>query len=326
MATTGQSYFRDLIFFEEDAAWGTMGTVGYKLRVNELTPRSDQAVITNMVYTGNRLAAPPFRDTLSCGLSFTSPMYLDEIGWILKHGVGTAVTTGGPTYVHTGKAGYVEDTTLVIGDLPDGCSFEIGYPDLDTPLYHQFIGGRIGELVIPFGAGGPATIQATAVCKSDDPDAAARKDGSATEYTSDALSMTDISAMVVTGASTIVLGGEIRLNNNLDTSMYTVNNAGAIGALPTGQASCTGTVRMMFQDDTELDKVYEFTESSLGVTWTSGSYSLALTVPELKFNRATPVPGGGSGLILDLSWEAYYGDHADATVLKYVLTNAVASY
>jgi len=105
-----------------------------------------------------------------------------------------------------------------------------------------------------------------------------------------------------------------------------VNNNGQLGELPSGQSSVTGTVRVLFQDDTYLDILTGFTESSLGVTWTSGSYSLALTVPELRFNRTVPVPGGGSGLILDMSWEAYYGNHADATTIKYVLTSNVADY
>ena len=163
---TGQSYFRDLIFFEE-SSYGTMGTTGYELRVNELTPRSEQGVITNQVYTGNRLPAPPFRDLNSVGISFTCPVYMDEIGWILKHGVGEGVDAGAGPYTHTGKVGYTDGS---VGDLPTGCSFEIGYTDLATPLYHQFSGGRINELVIPFGAGGPAQIQVTAVCQDDDPD------------------------------------------------------------------------------------------------------------------------------------------------------------
>ena len=324
MSDTAQSYFRDLVFFEEDVAWGTMGTVGYKLRVNNLAPRSEQGLITNMVYTGNRLPSTPFRDTLSCGLSFEAPLYVDECGWLLKHGVANPDTSGTGPYVHTGKVGF---DAASVGDLPDGCSWEIGYTDLGTPLYHQFIGGRINEVVIPFGAGGPASLNCTVVCKSDDPDVTSRKDATPTAYTSDALSMTDISAMTEGGgASTIILGGEIRINNNLDTSVYCVNGGGSLGDLPTGQASVTGTLRVLFQDDTILDKVYEFTESSLGVTFTQGTASLALTVPELRYNRAAPAPGGGSGLIFDLSWEAYKGDHGDATTLKYVLTNSVASY
>ena len=324
---TGQSYFRDLIFFEEDVAYGTLGTVGYKLRVNELTPRSEQAVMTNMVYTGSRMPAPPFRDLNSVGISFSCPMYLDEIGWILKHGIGEPNSVTTTTTAHTGKVGYYDNSGLELGDLPDGCSFEIGYTDLDTPLYHQFSGGRINELTIPFGAGGPAAISVNAICQDDDPAQTSRIDASPTEYTTDALSQTDISAITEGGgASTIVLGGEIRINNNLDSSLHTVGNSGLIAELPTGVASVTGTTRMMFQDNTQIDKVTDWTESSLGVTWTLSTHSLAITVPELKYNRTVPVPGSGSGLILDMSWEAFVGDHADATLLKYVLTNSVPAY
>jgi hypothetical protein len=254
-------------------------------------------------------------------------MYLDEIGWILKHGVGEPNSVTTTTTAHTGKVGYYDNTGLEIGDLPTGCSFEVGTLNLTTPLYHQMWGGRINELVIPFGAGGPAQISVTAICADHDPDATSRKDGSATEYTSDAISQTDISAITEGGgASTIVLGGEIRINNNLDGSMYTVGNGGVISELPTGIASVTGTVQFQFQDDTMIDKLEDFTESSLGVTWTSGTHSLALTIPELKYNNSAPTTGSGSGLIHDVTFEAYYGNHADATLLQYVLTNDTSDY
>lgn len=324
MAGIAQTYFRELLMSEE-ATYGTLDAKGTKLRVTDISPRSDQPLITNMVYTGNRMPSTPFRDNASVGLGFTCPMYLeDEIGWILKHGIAYAEDAGADPYTQTGKVGYSE---TAIGDLPIGCSFEIAYTDLDTPLYHQFVGGRFDELTIPFGTGGPAEIQCSVICASDDPSAAARMDAGPIEYTSEAASQTDISAITEGGgASTIVLGGEIKIKNNIDTTLYTVGNAGVIAEAPTGAAAVTGTTRMMFTDATQIDKVKAFTESSLGVTWTNDGHILAITIPELRYNNAVPVPGSGSGLILDLSWEAYVGNHADATLLKYVLTNSVANY
>jgi hypothetical protein len=321
---TGQKYRQDLIFFEE-GTYGTMGTAGYKLRINSVTPSVDQPIITNEVITGNRLTGTPFRDVKTCGVSFTLPMYLDEIGWIQKHAIGDPASAGSDPYTHTSKVGY---SGASIGDLPAGCSFEIGTLNLDTPLYHQFWGGRINEIVIPFGAGGPAQIQCTAVCSDHDPDATSRKHAGFTSYTTDALSQTDISAITEGGgdASAVCLGGEIRLNNNLDGSMYMVGGGGVISELPTGRASVTGSIRLAFKDDTYIDKLEAFTESSLGVTWTSGTHSWALTVPEIKYNNSAPVPGSGSGLIHDVTWEAFYGNHADATLLKAVLTNSVSDY
>lgn len=326
MATTGQAFFRYFQIVEEstyDTTPATPSTV--QLRCSDIRPREEQRLIQNAAYKGDRKPGPPFRDVLNGSVQVTMPVYIDEIGWILKHGLGAAATTGSDPYTHTFKAGFSGASE---GDIPTSLGVEIGYTDLDTAQYQRFTGMRVSEVVIPFGPGGPAQMQVTLV--GNPPTAAyatSAWDSSPTSYTSDALSMTDISAMTEGGsASTIVLGGEIRLSNGLDSSMHTVNNSGKLGALPSGLVSVSGTVRVMYQSATELNKAINNTESSLGVTWTSGSTSLALTIPELKYDRTCPEPGSGSGLVVSLPFMAFEGNHADATLLKAVLINSVSSY
>jgi hypothetical protein len=51
-----------------------------------------------------------------------------------------------------------------------------------------------------------------------------------------------------------------------------------------------------------------------------------LTVPELVYEPAAPTVSGPAGVRTTLNFRGYYADHADATALKYVLTNGVAAY
>jgi len=326
---TGQSFRRTCDIIEEET-WGATpaSPTAYQMRVNDIQTRVTQRVLTNAVYRGDRLNGSPFRDVLSCGLTVKAPIYLDEVGWWLKHGIAEALQGGSSgARTHTGKVGYSDDA---VGDLPVGLSIEIGYTDLGTAQFETFTGCRVDSVVIPFGPAGPAELTIGLVGQDQTFDTTT-KDAAPTTYTSAALSHTDISSMIEGGGgspteTTICLGGEIRVANNLDTTVHTVNNSGQLGDLPSGRAAVTGTVRFLFQDLTHLNKALNATESNLGVTWTSGSDSLAITIPELKYHRSSPVPGSGSGLIADLEFEAFYGNHADATLLKYVLSNTTYNY
>ena len=62
------------------------------------------------------------------------------------------------------------------------------------------------------------------------------------------------------------------------------------------------------------------------MTWTSGTYSLTLDIPELIYQAASPAVTGPAGIRYTLNFQAYYGNHADATVLKSTLVNSVSDY
>ena len=103
-------------------------------------------------------------------------------------------------------------------------------------------------------------------------------------------------------------------------------SSGQIGTLPSGIASCTGSITALFEDDSLLTKARAFTESDLTLTWTSGSYSLALHVPEMVYSVRHPQVSGPDGVVLTLDWQAYYANDADATCLKATLVNSTADY
>lgn len=323
----GQGFFRTFEVVAESTYGVAPATpVAYRFRcMDPLTPNPTQANIPNRIYRGTRQLGKPFRDVVSGTVQVTLPLYLDEVGWFLKYALGAPETSGTGPYTHIFKAGF---SGAAVGDIPVGLQLQIGYTDLSTPVYEIWTGCRVSDIVIPFGAGGPASVQVTFT--GNPPTAAyatSPLDASPTAYTSSPLSMTDISAFTEGGSSnTEALGGEIRLTNELDTSQHTVNNSGKHGAMSSGAAVVSGMTRFMFSVQTLLNKAILGTESSIGATFTSGTSSMAIDVAELQYSRTGPKPGGGAGLITELPWDAFYGDHANASALKITLVNSVATY
>jgi len=118
----------------------------------------------------------------------------------------------------------------------------------------------------------------------------------------------------------------LTFSNNIDTSQFVIGSAGEVGALPAGVASVTGSITALFENDVLLTKAENHTESDLDLIWTSGSYSLTLQVPELVYSPSSPTVSGPAGVEATLNFQAYYANHADATILKATLVNTTEDY
>jgi len=313
------------LMLAEEATWGSTPATpaGYVIPVSGIGGAWYQRnLIDNPELRGNRNPAAPVRGNVVVNGSFQAPLHLDAIGWVLKHGVGIPATTGtGDPYVHTGKvnfSGATEDE-----DLPVGLSLEVGFVDITE--YHVYDGCRINSIAVSATSEGVCTFD-VAVVGQGVTRAATSMDATPTEYTTSAIDHFSASITEGGGAIAYVTDVNLTVSNNLDTSMYVVGGAGSLGDLPTGMASVTGSLTALFQSDTLLAKGRAHTESSLGLTWTSSTHSLALTIPELVYEPAAPTISGPAGIRCTMNFRGYYGNHADKTALKYVLTNAVASY
>jgi len=279
-------------------------------------------LIDNPELRGNRNPAAPVRGNVVVNGSFQVPLHLDAIGWILKHGIGKQDTTGTTSpYIHTGKINFSDGTEDE--DLPVGLTVEVGFTDINQ--FHKYDGCRINSLSVNATSEGVCVFDVGVVGQGVT-QASSSMDASPTVYTSSAIDHFAASITEGGGATTIVTDVTLTLNNNLDTSMYVIGGAGSLGDLPTGMASVTGSLTALFQDDALLTKGRAHTESSLGLTWTSGSDSLVLTVPELVYEPAAPTISGPAGVKATMNFRGYYANHADKTALKYVLTNTVATY
>jgi hypothetical protein len=88
----------------------------------------------------------------------------------------------------------------------------------------------------------------------------------------------------------------------------------------------TGKVTAMFENLTLYNKALNNTESSLEVIMTSGSYSLSILVPELKYKLTSPVVQTQGGVYVELEFSGYYENGADAACLKVTLVNTHSAY
>ena len=320
---TAKGSFVQLMLAEE-SVWGSTPATpaGYVLPISGLGGEWYRRNLIELnEFRGNRNPVAPVRGNTVVNGSFQVPLHFDAIGWVLKHGVGVPVSAGSNPYTHTSKVNFSGATAG--SDLPVGLSFEVGFTDIDE--YHVYDGCRINSLSVNATSEGVCVFD-VAVIGQGVTRAATSMDASPTTYTSSAID--HFAATITEGGSPIAIVTDVNLtlNNNLDSSVYVVGGAGVLGDLPTGHATVTGSLTALFQSDALLTKGREHTESSLGLTWTSGASSLALTVPELVYEPAAPTVSGQGGVRVTLNFRGYYANHADATALKAVLTNTTASY
>jgi len=307
----------------EEATWGSVPATpaGYIIPVSGVSGDwYRRNLIDNPELRGNRNPAAPVRGNVSVQGSFQAPLKLNAVGWLLKHGIGDAATTGtAAPYTHTFKVGFSDGSA---GDMETGLTIEHGYTDIGQ--YHYFTGCRVNSLGFTGSSEGVAIVDVGVIGQDFNQDTDSL-DASPTTYTDTAID--HFAATIDEGGSSsaIVTDVTLTLSNNLDPQ-YVIGSAGQIGDLPEGGATVNGSLTALFQNDTLLGKGRNHTESELTLTWTSGSYSLALHVPELVYEPSSPAVSGPGGVKITMNFRGYYANDADATALKATLINTVADY
>jgi hypothetical protein len=308
----------------EETTWGTTpGTpTGYAIPVSSIGGNwFSRRLLDNPVLRANRNPSAPVRGNTAVSGSFQFPLSLSAWGWLQKHCIGTPATSGAGPYTHLSKCNFSGATAG--SDLAAGLTFEIGHTGIDQ--YHIFDGCKLNGFTVNASSEGVAMFDMQVVGQGYT-QATSSLDSTPTSYTDSVL---DHFVLTMTeGGSSIAYVKECSLtfSNNIDTSQYVIGSAGTVGALPTGIASVTGSITALFQDDTLLAKGEDHTESDLTLTWTSSTYSLALHVPELVYEPASPAVQGPDGVVVSLNFRGYYADDSDATCLKATLVNGVATY
>ena len=268
----------------------------------------------------NRNPAAPVRGNTSVSGSYTIPLGLEYIGWIMKHALGDDVDTGTTTVTHVSKAGFSGATA---GDLPVGLTHEIGFTDIDQ--YHIYTGCKLNGFTVNGSSEGVCTVDVQVVGQDYAQDTSSL-DASPTSYTDTAIDHFLLTMEEGGSGITNVKECSLTFSNNIDTSQYVIGSAGQVGALPSGICSCTGSITALFENDVLLTKAENHTESSLSLIWTSGSYSWTLHIPELVYEPASPTVSGPDGIVATLNFRSYYANDSDATCLMSTLVNTTATY
>ena len=319
---TGKGSDVQFMVMEEDQ-WGTTPSSpdGYVLAVSGLGGDwYRRNLIENPELRANRSPSAPVRGNVSVNGSATVPLHLDSVGWLLKYGVGIPALSG--SYVHTSKVNYSGSTAG--GDLPPGLTVEHGYTDIGE--YHVMAGCRIATLGFNATSEGVCTIEAGFIGEGSFTRYTTSRDTTPTSYTSTAIDHFAATIQEGGSSSAIITDINFTLDNGMDDSLFIVGGSGQRGSLPAGIASVTGSLTALFQDNALLTKAINHTESSLQLTWTSGSDSLQIDIPELVYEPASPAVSGPAGVRLSLNFQGYYANGSDSTCFMSTLTNTVSSY
>lgn len=225
------------------------------------------------------------------------------------------------------NSGVAGTLTMKVGSLPTGLTIEKQFPDIDDAnKYFQYSGCKVNSLKMAFKSEG-AIECSVSVMGAKETLAAASADSSPTDLGHDPF---DGFQATITDKNSASLGDitelDFTIENNLDGSMYIIDGTGQRKDIPAGTAKVSGTLKALFKDTTLYDKAVDNTESSIQVTLTrgtgdgtSGNEKLTINMNEVIFKPQAPVISGPQGVLVELPFEAYYRDDADASALTFTL-------
>jgi hypothetical protein len=231
-------------------------------------------------------------------------------------------------------------TTFKIGSLPS-FSLEKKFAELSTPKYFQYTGCKANRMDMQINSdgiidcsygiiGSTLTVAANSFSKSG-----SDQDGFDLDFEHRAFESFELAAAdVKVGGSAVAYIDNIKfsIENNLDGGVYVVGGAGTRQSLPAGLVRVSGMITCLFGDTAGADSmslitdIIAATEKSIDLTFKRGNgaggvdnESLQIVFNEILFARNSPIVRGATGLKVDLNFDAFYEDNADATTLKMIL-------
>ncbi|MEA5092459.1 hypothetical protein SDC9_37472 [bioreactor metagenome] len=284
------------------------------LPFNKLEIVGKQSLISTSTITGNRNPVQQGLGRVTADGSAEVPVDYTAFGWWLKSMFGPATDSGASApYTHVFKPSNTQPSLVL----------EKAFTDIGQ--YFLYNGCKVSSLKLSFGGDGElvATLEFKGASETRGTVAY-----SAMPTTIVMNRLNNFQAALKEGGSTIgtVTSGDFTIDFGLDGDQYTVGNGNSRGDIPEGILKVSGTLKALFTDASLIDKGINATESSLELTFTSGTNSLAFKFPEIQYERNSPAITGPAGVSVDLAWSAYYQDSADAAAVVATLKNAVATY
>jgi hypothetical protein len=308
--------YRSQVVIDFESVFGTSPETpnGIQVPINSCGIRAEQATIEDNTIRNNRNQSKPARGNINVSGGMVVPLDVTAIGHWLKSGFGAPTTTGTGPYVHTYKVTNSQPSLVI----------EKGFTDITQ--YELFNGCRLNSLALSFTSG-----DNDLTANLDFLGASRAFSETAYDSTPTAVALNKFSnfqAAVQEGGSDIAKLTEVSLNVafGLDGNQYCLGGGGKRGDIPEGMVVVTGNIKGLFEDLALYNKAINDTESSLKVTLTNGTNILVIDIPELQYEQNSPEISGPAGVMVDLNYRAYYENHADASAIKFTLTNSQATY
>lgn len=301
----------------QNLADATPGTVNISGGVATFT--STHASLANgQMFIYDAAGAPPKVGIILSKLTATTANVTDTSGVVLANAAGKTVEWLGirSYWVHTFKIDPTDD--------PPSFILEKAFLDLDTPYYEVFSGCRINTMGISIGGDGEllATLGILGATNSTGIYDSAAVEMGGTKFQ-------QFQASAEEGGSPILILRTLQLNfsNDLDPDSFVIGGQGTRVQLPAGIAQVNGSIEALFEDTSLLVGADGETESSLSVAFDPAtSDALTISMPEVIYAPNSPAIPGPKGILLNLNFNSFYDDGANASAIVCTLTNLTASY
>jgi len=284
--------------------------------------RRNRNLISSKTLRGNRNPLQPVRGNTEVGGDINFELAA-SFGKLFKHIFGGYVASeGGPVYTHT----------YTIGDLPQGMVIEKQFKDFATDKFFKYNGCKVNTFKMDMKNEGfvdcTINIMGAKETVGNAPFDASPVDAGHTPFDmfSGEIYINGVKAAVVTQA-------DMTLENGLGGDTYVIDGSGERHSLPEGQAKIAGNLTALFEDvDLYMDAV-NFVEKSLEFRFmrgngdgTLGNEKMQFFLDEILFKPQAPVVSGPTGLLVELPYEAFYGNDSDASALRVILTCPTATF
>jgi len=267
-----------------------------------------QALNESGTIIASRNTAQPFLGYKSVEGSVTVPVDATAFGYWLKGLFGAPVTTGTGPYTHV----------FSVSDSIPSMFIEKAFTDISE--YYVYNGVKANTMEISFG-GDDELVAAIGLL-------GATGTNSSTEVATPSSVALDrffkFQASIV--GATMVKNVTVSMTNNLDGDQYTIDNGASRGNIPEGMLGVSGTLDMLFEDNTKLAAAQAGTPQALTITLTSGTDSLEFDIPELLLEPTGITIDSPLGLMQSFNYRGYWASDVGASVMTVTLINSVATY
>lgn len=302
-----------------EKTYGQMPSDGtwYQQPINKNALTGKQSLIQSNTITGRRDMTEPGIGQMDASGQLELPLDVRNIGNILKGLFGTPTTTAGT------KEGTYKHVFKVADEIPS-LTIEKGFPDIG--LFFTYTGTKFNKFSLTAQVGNNETTYTVDTMASNETEA---KKTLATAPT--ALKLTrfnNVNASVKEGGTALATCRKMQLdiNNNLDGDTYCLNGSSIRPSINEGMSEITGNIETLFEDDAQLQKAMNSTETSLELEFTRDDFSLTFSIPEVILERATPGISGPKGITQTLNYRGYYADDKGNSIITVTLINDVATY
>ncbi|MBK8211480.1 MAG: hypothetical protein IPK78_17560 [Rhodospirillales bacterium] len=232
-----------------------------------------------------------------------------------SNGTVSAATLTGGGYRHEWLSG---------SDAIPSYTFEIGHPQLVTPVFFRHLGTVMESLAFEMGREGPANGTVQLVAQGEE------KVTSTIDATPDTFALKRFSqgrGSIKRGGSPLagVTGGNLTFSNNLER-VRVIRDDGKIEAAEPTIATCSGAMTLRFDGATLVAEAAnsEPVPLTYGFTMAEG-WELTFELLRVFLPKPKYAISGPGGVEASFDWRAAYDDSA-GTMLRARLLNDVASY